>query len=162
MKTGKMKGQRGFTLLEVMVATAIMAIAVVALLGGLTQSVNNASRLRERDVVMGLAKQQLNELMLEKRLPRSQPLTGRWEPRQLNPGMEAGWTAQLTPMILQAPLVPPLPGQRPHPVLVPLPAPVASPVLDRIQFEAWWTAGGRRRTMTLETYKRGFLAADAL
>ena len=35
----------GFTLLEVMVATLIMGIAVVGLIVGLTQSVKNASRL---------------------------------------------------------------------------------------------------------------------
>ena len=152
--------QKGFTLLEVMVATAIMAIAVVALLGGLTQSVNNASRLRERDIVTGLAKQQLNELLLEPRLAHDRPLSGRWDPRQLGPGMEAGWTARLTPMTLQISGIPPLPGQRARPILVPLPAPVPARVLDRIEFEAWWTAGGRRRTMTIETYKRGVIAAE--
>lgn len=155
-----MKSERGFTLLEVMVATAIMAIAVIALLGGLTQSVTNASRLRERDVIMALAKQQLNEIMMEVRLPRSRPLEGQWLARQLAPGMEAGWTARLTPMILQASGVPPLPGMRIRPVLVPLPVPVPAPVLDRIEFEAWWTSGGRRKTMTIETYKRGFISAD--
>lgn len=154
------RSERGFTLLEVMVATAIMAIAVVALLGGLTQSVTNAARLREREVVTGLAKQQLNELLLEPRLSRQRPLEGRWDARQLGPGMEAGWTARLTPMMLQAPDVPPLPGQRPRSVLVPLPAPVPSAVLDRIEFEAWWTSGGRRRTFTVETYKRGYIAPE--
>ena len=84
----------------------------------------------------------------------------RWLARQLAPGMEAGWTARLTPMILQASGVPPLPGLRIRPVLVPLPVPVPAPVLDRIEFEAWWTSGGRRKTMAIETYKRGFIAAD--
>jgi len=154
-------GRRGFTLLEVMVATTIMAIAVVALIGGLTQSTTNAAKLREREIVVALAKQQLNELLLEPRLPHARPLEGVWEPRQLGPAMKAGWTVRLVPMTLLPPEIAPPPGVRPRLQLVPVPPGMATgPMigLDRIIFEAWWTtASGKRRTFTLETYKRNWL-----
>jgi general secretion pathway protein I len=153
----------GFTLLEVMVATTIMAIAVVALLGGLTQSTTNAAKLREREIVVALAKQQLNELLLEPRLPHKRPLEGVWEARQLGPGMRAGWTARLEPLALMPPEVL-LPGVRPRMQLAPVPeAMAATPmmVLDRVLFEAWWsTAGGARRTFQIETYRRNWLVAE--
>jgi prepilin-type N-terminal cleavage/methylation domain-containing protein len=153
--------RQGFTLLEVMVATTIMAIAVVALLGGLTQSTTNAAKLREREIVVALAKQQLNELLLEPRLPHARLLEGVWEPRQLGPGMKAGWTVRLTPMTMMAPEFAPPPGIRPRLQLVPVqPMLVTGPniVLDRLILEAWWnTAGGQRRTLTFETYKRNWL-----
>ena len=42
-----MRSRRGFTLLEVMVATTIMGIAVVTLLSALSTSVRNATRLTD-------------------------------------------------------------------------------------------------------------------
>jgi type II secretion system protein I len=39
--------RRGFTLLEVLVATVIMATAVIALLSNLSTSLNNAARLTD-------------------------------------------------------------------------------------------------------------------
>ena len=46
-----MSARRGFTLLEVMVATTVMGIAVVTLMSGLSTSVRNASRLTDYDRV---------------------------------------------------------------------------------------------------------------
>ena len=43
------RGERGFTLLEVLVATVIMGIAVAGLIAGLSQSAKNASRLTDYD-----------------------------------------------------------------------------------------------------------------
>jgi prepilin-type N-terminal cleavage/methylation domain-containing protein len=153
--------RQGFTLLEVMVATTIMAVAVVALLGGLTQSTTNAAKLREREIVVALAKQQLNAILLEPRLPHVRPLEGVWEPRQLGPGMRAGWTARLAPMMFTSPVVPPPPGIRARMELTPLPlelVPGPMTALDRVIFEAWWTSdSGKRRTFTIETYKRNWL-----
>ena len=41
-----MKGKRGFTLLEMIVATTIMGIAVAGLMSGISSSTRNAARLR--------------------------------------------------------------------------------------------------------------------
>ena len=44
----------GFTLLEVLVATVIMGLAVAGLVAGLSQSVKNASRLNDYAVLHSL------------------------------------------------------------------------------------------------------------
>ena len=57
-----MKRNRGFTLLEVMVATTIMAIAVVGLLSSLSASLRNAARLTDNDRSALLARRKMDEL----------------------------------------------------------------------------------------------------
>ena len=55
----------GFTLLEVLVATVIMGIAVTGLIVGLSQSVKNASRLSDYDGAAMLARTKMNDLLLD-------------------------------------------------------------------------------------------------
>ena len=59
----------GFTLLEVLVATVIMGVAVTALITGLTQSVKNAARLADYDRAVMLARTEMNDLLLNVNLP---------------------------------------------------------------------------------------------
>ena len=59
------KHRRGYTLLEVLVATSIMAIAVVGLLSNLSTSLSNAARLTDYDRASVLAKRTMDNLMLE-------------------------------------------------------------------------------------------------
>jgi len=121
----------GFTLLEVMVATLIMSIAVVTLLSGLAASTRNAAKLAAYDRSATLAKQKMDELLLDLRLPREQTIEGPWaDTRQ--PG---GWRARVT--VFDAP-----PGVGP-----------GSRVLDRIQLEVWWMEGVVRKSFTLEGYR---------
>lgn len=149
--------QQGFTLLEVMVATTIMAIAVTALLSSLARSNENAARLQDRDRIVALARTQMQELLLMPALPHAQPLEGRWERAHTGAGIEAGWTARVEPITLQRPLTPPLPGT----VVLREMLPAAAPgrVLDRVTLEAWWKSpgAGARKTYTIQTYKRGLL-----
>jgi general secretion pathway protein I len=56
--------QRGFTLVEVMVALAIVAIAVPALLFTLDQQVDGTAYLRDRSVAQVVASNRLTELRL--------------------------------------------------------------------------------------------------
>jgi general secretion pathway protein I len=56
-----MKARRGFTLLEVLVATTLMAIAITGLLGALRVSLTNASRLTETDRAAALARRPLDD-----------------------------------------------------------------------------------------------------
>jgi general secretion pathway protein I len=128
-------GRRGFTLLEMVVATTILAIAVVGLLAGIAGAERNAARLREYDRAVALARLRMNELLLDRKAPRDIAMDGRFEPA-LTGGMEAGWRARVT--TFERP-----PAQQPGQF-----------VLDRVEVEVWWKPGGETRTFTLDGYRR--------
>lgn len=129
---------RGFTLLEMLVATTIMGIAVVGLLANISASLGNAARLTSHDRATLLAGQKMDELLLDQHLPKQVFFEGRFDPA-LTGGTEAGWRAQLTPF--EAP-----PNARP-----------GTEILERIELEIWWMSGARRRTLALEGFRRGRL-----
>ncbi|MFO1371274.1 MAG: type II secretion system minor pseudopilin GspI [Candidatus Competibacteraceae bacterium] len=60
-----MKHVRGFTLLEVLVAMAVLAIAMGAIIRVATQSINNTAYLREQTFAGWVALNQVNELLLD-------------------------------------------------------------------------------------------------
>jgi len=134
---------RGFTLLEVLVATVIMAIAVTALMSGLSGAVRNASRLRDHDRVAQLARLRMNELLVDSTLPRNAALEGRFD-GSIAGNLDAGWQALVTPFS-----TPPAPGS-------------GMPALDRVVLQIWWIDGSNRHTFTLEGYKEHILVADDL
>ena len=136
-----MTGRRGFTLLELIVASAIMAIAVVGLMAGLSGAARNATRLRDYDRAVQLAQLRMNELLLDDRFPRNTEVNGLFD-ASLGGGVESGWRARQTAFEM-----PPLvsPGQM---------------VLDRIQLEVWWVAGGQKRSLTLDGYRRRALRPE--
>ncbi len=129
---------RGFTLLEMMVATLIMGIAVVGLLSSISTSLTNASRITQFDRAAVLARRTMDELIADPLLPKATPLSGTYDP-ELAGGVQAGWTAQIDPFD-----VPPNAGR-------------GTDVLERIQLEIWWMNGAKRRTMALEAFRRGKL-----
>ena len=130
--------RRGFTLLEVLVATTIMAIAVTALVGNLTGSLRNLDRLTQKDHAATLAKRKMEELLLNPALPRFQQLEGKWDPPNVSD--RQGWVLRLTPFDL-----PEMAGP-------------GTPILDRLQLDAWWMDGGSRRIYTLVAYRPGVLS----
>ncbi len=138
-----MMGKRGFTLLEMIVATTIMGIAVVGLLAGISGSVRNASRLREYSRAVQLARLQMNEIQVNQRFPRNVPIQGTFD-RGMSGGLEAGWQARLTTFESPPTLTP---GQM---------------ALDRIELEVWWMAGSQRRTFALEGYRPRTLTVQDL
>ena len=129
--------RRGFTLLEVLVATTIMAIAVTALVGNLTGSLRNLDRLTQKDRAATLAKRKMEELLLNPGLPHSQRLAGPWDPPHA--GEHQGWQLRVTPFD-----VPPTAGP-------------GTAVLERLELEAWWMDGSARRAYTLVAYRPGML-----
>jgi general secretion pathway protein I len=135
------RANRGFTLLEMIVATTIMGIAVVGLLVGISGATRNAARLRDYDRVVQLARLRMNELLLDDRLPRNTEISGLFDPA-LSGGLSTGWRARVT--IAEASPAP-TPGDF---------------ALDRIQLEIWWMAGPQRRTFALDSYRRRTLRAD--
>ena len=137
-----MRGKRlGFTLLEMLVATTIMGVAIAGLMSGLSNSTRNAARLRDYDRAVQLSRLRMNDLLADMRLPRNVNLEGQFA-REITGGLIAGWRAQVTK------------AER-----SPSPAP-GDFTLDRIQLEVWWMNGDRRRTMQLESYRRRTLRSE--
>jgi hypothetical protein len=116
------------------VATTIMAIAVVTLLSGISGATRNAARLRDYDRAAQLARLRMNELLLDPKMPRNSSISGSFDPA-LTGGIDAGWQARLENFAM-APQ--PSPGQL---------------ALDRIELEVWWTSGTQRRTFTLDAFR---------
>jgi general secretion pathway protein I len=133
-----MKHQRGFTLLEVLVATAIMGIAITGLLSGLAASSRNAARLTDYDRATLLAREKMDELLVDHKIPRKIWIERPYDPALVG-GITGGWRARVTPFEA---------------------APGASPgqwVLDRIELEIWWMNGATRRSFTIEGFRRSLL-----
>ena len=130
---------RGFTLLEVLVASLIMAIAVTGLLSALSTSLRTASRLTDYDRAVLLARQKMNELLVDNKAYGT--LQGTWPP-QVTGNLQAGWRAQISPFE------------------VPVGANPTTAVLERVQLEVWWMSGERRRTFALDGFRRALLASE--
>jgi general secretion pathway protein I len=133
--------RKGFTLLEVLVATVLMAVAITGLLSNLSTSLRNASRLTDHDRAAMLARRKMDELLLIPRLPKYQVLEGIWDPT-IAGEMKGGWRAQL------------LPFERPPG------AGAGSLALDRLELEVWWVSGSQRRNFVLEGYRTSVLTPE--
>ncbi len=127
--------RRGFTLLEMLVATAIMGIAIVGLLSNISASLRNASRLTEYDRASVLAREKMSELLLDTHMPRQAPIEGTFDPA-ITGGSAMGWRARLTPFE------------------VPPRATTGTAILERLELQVWWGEAGSRRTLALDSYRR--------
>jgi len=133
--------KRGFTLLEVIVATLIMAVAVTGLLSAISTSLRNAGKLTEYGRAELLAHQKMDELLIANRLQKMTPFQGTWGP-EVTGNLPIGWVARITPFEM-----PP----RPKP---------QTAILERIELQIWWMDGDRKRTFTLEGYRRSVLTKE--
>ncbi len=64
-----MSRQRGFTLVEVLAAVAVLAIAMAAVLSAMARYADTAHHLRMRTLAMWVAQNQLSEVMSESQWP---------------------------------------------------------------------------------------------
>jgi type II secretion system protein I len=126
------KGSRGFTLLEMLVASAIMAAALIGLMAGLSGATRNAARLRDYDRVVQLARLRMNDILADDRMRGA--MEGSFPP-ELVGGMNSGWRATVAQVE-----VGPEPAQ-------------GNFALDRVLLEVWWMSGDKRRTFSLESYR---------
>jgi general secretion pathway protein I len=133
----QVEARRGFTLLELIVATSILAVAVVGLMSGITGSTRNAARLRDSDRIAMAARERMNELLADYSLPRDTPVNAPFDPALMG-GIEAGWRAQLST------------AEKP-------PAVSGRLALDRIRLAVWWNQNGNRRTLELEGFRKRYL-----
>lgn len=132
------RANAGFTLLEVLVASVIMAVAIAGLLSNLTTSLRNASRLTEYDRAALLARHKMDELLLLPPLPNQQTLEGRFDFTQSG-GVESGWKARAG--VFEA-----APGAGP-----------GAEILERVELQIWWKQGEKVRTFPLEGYRKRLL-----
>jgi general secretion pathway protein I len=139
----KKSAGHGFTLLELMVATLIMGIAVIGLMAEITASMRNASRVTNRDRAALLARSKIDELLLDPTFPLETPVQGALDP-SLTGGVEGGWRARLSRFEMPPS---PVPGQH---------------SLDRMSLEIWWMAGGERRTFAVSGYRTHVLRPEDL
>lgn len=127
--------RRGFTLLEVLVATSIMGIAVVTLLTALNTSMRNAARLIDHDRMAMIAGAKMDEILVNYNMPLETSFDGKFDPA-LTGGNEAGYHADVR--VFESP-----PNSGP-----------GSGVLQRIGLQVWWKAVNGQRTMNLEAFRR--------
>ncbi len=125
-----MSRRKGFTLLEMMVAAVIMAVAVSGLMSSLSTSMRNASKITEYDRASIMARSKMDELISQPHLPRRTLLEG------------PGWRARVTPFEMP-----------------PNPQPGYS-ILDRIELEVSWMAGDQRKTFVLEGFRKSILTQE--
>jgi general secretion pathway protein I len=138
-----MKQARGFTLLEMIVATTIMGIAVAGLLSGISGATRNAIHLRDYDRVVQLARVKMNDLLSDPKVRSNVTLQGQFDPG-LTGGLECGWRAVIT-------------------VAEKSPQPVEGDFsIDRVQLEISWVSAGQRRAFQMDTYRRRTLIAQDL
>jgi len=135
------KSQRGITLLEMIVATTILAIAVVGMIAGMSGTTRNAAKLQDYDRAVQLGRTKMNDLMLDKRIPRDALVSGDFD-RSQSGGMQAGWKARITQFELP-------------PVLA-----VGATALDRVELQVWWRTGTALRTYTLDAYRPRAVTAE--
>jgi general secretion pathway protein I len=136
-----MRRDRGFTLLEMIVATTIMAVAIVGLITGLSTTTHNAARLRDYDRAVQLGRERMNELMVDLTLPHNTLISGVFDPNQTG-GLESGWKARLTTF------------EMPPAVMM------NQPALDRLELEVWWKSGQSTRSFTLDAYRQRPITTD--
>lgn len=133
-----MRSKNGFTLLEVLVATAIMGVAVAGLLNTISAAAHNAARLTQYDRAVLLAKSKMDELLAEPNLQRNTPLTGEFDPIRTG-GVPCSWQATVKPFET-------IPGSAP-----------GYWVVDRIELEIDWMDGAVKHGFSLEGFRRGVL-----
>jgi general secretion pathway protein I len=131
--------QDGFTLLEVLVATVVMAIAVAGLMSAISSSLRNAARLTDHDRAALLGRQKMDELLVATGLEKGVAFQGTWGP-EVTDGMQIGWIARLTPFEIP-------PGAR---------AP-GMPFIERVELEIWWMNGAQRRSFRVDGFRRSVM-----
>jgi prepilin-type N-terminal cleavage/methylation domain-containing protein len=135
MRGGARGRHAGFTLLEVLLAMTLMGLVVVGAFSALQSSVNAEIRSQDADRIALLARRQMDTLLLNHDLPKSQLLQGQF-PAEWASGSAAGWRATVTPY--ESAAMPPAAGAR---------------MLERIALEIWVRRDGRERVERFESFR---------
>jgi general secretion pathway protein I len=71
MGSNRQRSRRGFTLLEVLVAMAILSLGMIAVFSGMSQSLNVTVRLRDKTLANWVALNQITELQVTGEYPKA-------------------------------------------------------------------------------------------
>lgn len=82
---------RGFTLIEILAAVAVIAIALGAVISGVTRYADNAGHLRQKTVALWVAHNRLTELRVQPALPE----LGKSDGDMQMAGTEWRWDAEV-------------------------------------------------------------------
>ena len=123
-----MTGRRGFSLLEMAVATLLIGLAATALLGTVGDSLAAVQSARDFERASELARNSLDELLAAGQLPIGEEIGG-------TEGERFGWRAKAE-------------------IADRFGKDTAGRALARIRLEVWWISGGQRRAASFETLAR--------
>lgn len=118
----------GFSLLEMIVAIALLGLAVTGLIAMMSTSLAGAAMTREYTRAAMLAKTRMNELLTMRPIPLETPMWGSFD-------KASGWEAAATPV--------PVYGMS-----------ATGSRLVRIDLQIWWESGGERKSVDFEGYRR--------
>ena len=119
----------GFSLLEMIVATTVLSLAIVGLLGLLRASLANAARVREYDRAAMLARSTMTELLATDPLPVPATLSGRYDDK-------SGWNARTSAAEM------------------PITARTGGVMVAQVKLTVWWNSEGRRKTAVFDGFRR--------
>jgi len=91
LRMGPLHAARGFTLIEMLAAVAVLAIAMAAILSGMARYADNAAVLRERSYGLWVAHNRLTEIALE----RAWPDVGKSDGEAEMGGIEWKWLVEV-------------------------------------------------------------------
>lgn len=102
------KSNRGFTLLEVLIAAVVMGTVFVAVMGLLSRSLKNIERMKPHEIALVHAQEKMNEMLMPKALLPA-TTSGAWDDGYR-------WEAQIdsAPVVAGAPLPPESKVQNPY------------------------------------------------
>ena len=137
--TSRLSPEKGFTLLEVLVATVILGTAVAALFGLLSGALGNLSRLQSPEQALLLGQSKLNELLAAGfvaqdgvivETPLDRKIQGRWDDRFRWESLSSRF--------------------RSSPELAP-----GETILVRVELDVFWESGAEKeeKQLSFETYQ---------
>jgi prepilin-type N-terminal cleavage/methylation domain-containing protein len=133
-----MRGQQGFTLIEVIVAVAILGLSGSALFSLFGRSIDNIRRMEELHSYQLAGEEVMNRVLLLGSVPANGEARGRLDQ------IDADWTVRILPWIPQT-----LEG-RPDQAII------------RIEVEVAWDGRSGRRNVLLEMVRPSLLSYDDL
>ena len=126
---------QGFSLLEMIVATTLLSLAIVGLLGVVRTSLANTMRVQEYDRVAMLARSTMSEIWVQDPLPVPAQMSGYYDGN-------SGWEAIVEPFEM------------------PFVVRAGGVMVARIELSVWWRTEGRKKIQVFNGFKRVLITPD--